>query len=127
MIRSITRAAFALALVASVLPSFILPARAVSPLLEIENRTKFDLRFTIGPVGSPTPARYTLTPGKFWSYDQPGTVYLTGELLGGAPGERDLKLGEIMLLMKASDTKVAHLLAVDDPIAKKLRWFVYYR
>jgi hypothetical protein len=119
-----TRAAFALVFVALLSASFVAGAKSAPTLLEIRNKTVYDLRFTIEPTNK-TQARVTqtLAPGGTLTFDQAGTWYLTGELLHGSTLIK--KLGDHMILMKAGD-RVAHLLAVDDPNAKMLRWYVYY-
>ncbi|HVS46374.1 MAG TPA: hypothetical protein VMS32_06875 [Verrucomicrobiae bacterium] len=119
-----TRAAFVLALVALLSASFVAAAKSAPALLEIRNKTVYDLRFTIEPTNK-TQARatQTLAPGATITFDQTGTWYLTGELMHGSTLIK--KLGDHMILMKTGD-RPAHLLAVDDPIAKMLRWYVYY-
>jgi hypothetical protein len=125
MFRSFTRAIFIAAIIAIASASLVTGVKSAPVLLEIQNKSLYDLRFTIEPTNKSMPtAKHTLAPGQMVTFDQAGTWYLTGELFHGSTLIK--KLGDQMILMKVGD-RMAHLIAVDDPIAKQLRWYVYYR
>lgn len=125
MVRSFTPAIFVVAVLAIASASLVSGARAAPVLLDIQNKTLYDLRFTMESTVKGAPVtKFTLVPGQMVTFDQVGTWYFTGELFHGATLIK--KLGDQMILMKAGE-RTAHLIAVDDQIAKQLRWYVYYR
>jgi len=120
------RAAFALALFAVGSASFVAPAKAVSPLLEVRNRTAdYILHFSYVPSGT-TEARTEIAvfPGGSWKLDTPGTYTFNGTLK--KTGAADIPLQTHMILLKSTQGVTMVLLAVYDSIGtKSYRWYTY--
>ena len=122
---SFTRAAFAFALLAVASASFVAPARAVSPLLEVRNRTTdYILHFTYAPSGTTAKMEVAVFPGGTWKLDAPGTYTFNGTLKKA--GAADIPLQTHMILLKSTQAVTMCLLAVYDNVGtKSYRWYTY--
>jgi len=121
-----TRAAFALALLAVGSASFVAPAKAVSPLLEVRNRTTdYILHFTYVPSGTAVArTEVAVFPGGSWKLDTPGTYTFNGTLKKN--GAADIPLQPHMILLKSTQGVTMCLLAVYDNVGTKTyRWYTY--
>ena len=120
------RAAFALALLAVGSASFVAPAKAVTPLLEVRNRTAdYILHFSYVPSGA-TAAKTEVAvfPGGTWKLDAPGTYTFYGTLK--KTGAADIPLQTHVILLKSTQGVTMCLLAVYDNVGThSYRWYTY--
>jgi len=124
MNRFLTRAAFALALVAVAATTFVAPANAGTRLLEVRNKTDYILHFTYAPSGTTAKTEVAVFPGGSWFLETPGTYTFNGTLK--KTGAADIPLQTHMILLKSTQGVLMVLIAVYDSVgSKSFRWYTF--